>query len=89
MGPGHRHEKRPLSFSIFILVYRDEFPERPVIASLRRRGEYAGREFLAAPMIGQAFAADALAAARFVGAVAPVEGLFLAALVHRGLLFRG
>jgi hypothetical protein len=39
-------------------------------------------------MVGQAFAADALAAAGFIGAVAAGEVLILAALVHRHLLSR-
>jgi hypothetical protein len=37
-------------------------------------------------MIGQAFTADALSAARFVGAVAAGEVLVLAAFIHRRLL---
>jgi hypothetical protein len=40
-------------------------------------------------VIGQAFAADALAAAGFIGAIAEAEILLFAAFVHRLLLWGG
>lgn len=63
---------RPLGL-YFILIDFDESSQRPVVCSFHIVGEKAGRKLFHAPVILKAFAADALAAAGLVGAVAVLE----------------
>jgi hypothetical protein len=58
----------------------DESGQRPIIGSFHLIRKEAGRQFLHSPVILYAFAADALAAARFITAVAVAQVLLHAAV---------
>ena len=73
--------------SNFILVNLYKLSERTVVGSFHIIGKETGWQFLLSPMVGQAFAADALAAARFVRTVAVLKIIVLVALSHPKLPF--
>ena len=52
----------------------NEFPDGTVVGFFRCCGKVTGGQFIHAAMIGDAFAADALAGTGFIGAVAPLQG---------------
>lgn len=68
--------------SNFVLVNLYKLSERTVVGSFHIIGEETGWQFLHPPMVGQAFAADALAAAWFVRTVAVLKIFVLVALSH-------
>ena len=67
MGLGHKR------VSYLISVNFDEASQGPVISPFHVVGEEAGRELLHSPVILEAFAANALAAAGLIRAIANLE----------------
>jgi hypothetical protein len=67
-------------------VNLNECPNRAVISPFYIIREKTGREFFHAPMILNAFAADSLAAAWLIGAVAFFHSFFNITFFHWGLL---
>jgi hypothetical protein len=70
-----------------VLVSLDEHPEGTVVGLFDPVREKARRQLPVAPVIGQAFATDPLAAAGLPAAVAMGHVLLGAAFFHRGSLF--
>lgn len=71
--------------SVFILVDCHEVSQRPVVRFFNGIREEARGKFTVAPVVSQAFAADALAAAGLIGAVASFEVFLTAAFIHARL----
>jgi hypothetical protein len=61
---------------------QNEAGHRAVVGPLHGVGEKAGRELVLAPVVAQAFAAEAFAGARFIAAVAAVLVGFSGAGAH-------
>jgi hypothetical protein len=71
------------SSSSFVLVNLDEPLKRPVVSFFNAIGEKASRKLMVSPMITETLAAESLAAARLVAAVAIFEVSFAVAFSHR------